>query len=76
MHRQGNLFNSFGRSYAKQGGLFDSGPRVSALSCGECGAPMEETPSGFICCPNGHGKLSVEAPEVHDTEANGSWFDE
>lgn len=76
MIRQGNLFSPFGSNHATQPSLFDSGPRLSDLSCGTCGVPMEETPSGYIVCPHGHGKLSVEAPEVHDTEGNGSWFDE
>ncbi len=63
MTRQGDLFRSFGQVYGKQGSLFDTGPRLSSLSCVECGEPMEETPSGWICCPKGHGKLRAESED-------------
>lgn len=76
MAHQGELFSRFGRDHAAQRSLFDDGPRLSGLSCSECGEPMEETPSGFITCPAGHGRLNVEAPAAFDQDSNGSWFDE
>lgn len=38
----------------------DAGPAESNLSC-ECGEPLTRTPSGFLCCPLGHGKLMEAA---------------
>ena len=42
----------------KQRELFEDGPRESGLSC-QCGRPLVETPSGFLCCPKGCGKLRL-----------------
>lgn len=73
MPRQGNLYDQFGRDYAAQRSLFDlAGPRVSSLTCCTCGEPLEETPSGYVTCPAGHGRLRAESV----SEPNGSWFDE
>ena len=63
MARQGEFFFPFGREFAAQKSMFDDGPELSALSCGECGRPLERTPSGFLACPNGHGKLVTETQE-------------
>lgn len=60
MRTQRDLFNPFSREHAAQGELFDDGPEVSALSCVECGEPLERTPSGYLCCPKGHGRLIAE----------------
>lgn len=45
--------------------------RESNLSCGVCGEPLVETPSGFLACPRGHGRLLQEA--VSDEVAD--WTD-
>lgn len=37
-------------------GLFD-------LTCGQCGRMMEETKTGYLTCPIGHGKLQI-APGI------------
>ncbi len=74
MSRQGELFSPFGRDHVKQGNLFDSGGKVSPLSCVECGEPMEHTPSGYIVCPRGHGRLLETTSQ--DVDAFGGWFDE
>lgn len=51
---------------ARQPELFQSGGRVSSLSCQQCGEPMERTPGGFLACPRGHGKLfeACNSPDV------------
>jgi hypothetical protein len=50
-----------GRSLAKQGQLFDTdGPTAVNDTCRECGEFMERTPSGFLACTRGHGKLLSE----------------
>lgn len=56
----------------RQGELFETGGRVVNLTCQECGRPMETTPSGYLCCPRGCGKLLLAVPE---DEPCGSWFD-
>jgi hypothetical protein len=38
----------------------DGHGRESDLSCDQCGAAMVETASGYLCCPNGHGKLNLD----------------
>jgi hypothetical protein len=52
--------------------LFDTGGRVSALTCQECGDPMEHTPSGFLCCPHGHGRLNLACVE----DGPSGWFED
>ncbi len=74
MTRQPDLFGGFAKHSAKQNSLFDTGGKVSSLSCAECGEPMEHTPSGYLCCPNGHGKLREAVAQ--DNDASGSWFDD
>jgi hypothetical protein len=49
-----------------------------SLRCGECGHYLTRTPSGYLACPLGHGKLIRETdsdpqPEGDD-ERWGSWF--
>lgn len=44
--------------------------RESGLSCCECGAPLVETECGWVCCPNGHGKL------LDESEPFGAWFED
>jgi hypothetical protein len=50
----------------------DTGPGLFDLRCEACGHYLVRTPSGYLACPKGHGKLQQEeAPEPC-----GSWFDE
>jgi hypothetical protein len=53
-------------------------PTLYSLPCEECGHYLARTPSGFLACPLGHGKLIRETdrdpqPEG-DHERWGSWF--
>jgi hypothetical protein len=59
MHTQGDLFRPMcARVSARQGRLFDdAGPPGSARTCATCGEHLTRTPSGFLCCPVGHGRL-------------------
>jgi hypothetical protein len=42
----------------RPGRLFDtSSPAAVAFRCPECGQWLERTPSGFLVCPLGHGRL-------------------
>ena len=36
--------------------------------CPRCGRYLERTPSGYLCCPAGHGKLLTEPPAETDGE--------
>lgn len=66
-------FWGFATTTAHQAELFDTdGPELSALSCDCCGEPMERTPSGYLCCPRGHGRLI----EVASDDCNGLFDDE
>lgn len=50
--------------------LFEGGPRESGLSC-QCGRPLVETPSGYLVCPRGCGKLKLDTRRMdrdHQTE--------
>jgi hypothetical protein len=55
----------------RQAELFETGGRVVNLTCQTCGGPMEVTPSGFLCCPRGHGRLHLAAND----SANWLFFD-
>ena len=59
MHRQPSLFDPMcAETHARQGSLFDNdGPADSALHCKVCGEYLTGTPSGYLACPKGHGKL-------------------
>ena len=59
MTRQGDLFHPMcATHHARQGQLFDTrGPAAVAVRCPECGHWLERTPSGFLACPRGHGRL-------------------
>ncbi len=37
------------------------------LACSVCGRIMINTPSGYICCPVGHGRLLVAIPQADET---------
>jgi hypothetical protein len=46
--------------------------------CEDCGRPLDRTPSGFLACPLGHGRLvreSEDDPQPAD-ESSGRWFDD
>jgi len=43
----------------RQRGMFDGMVPESDDSCDECGRPLIETPSGYWCCPAGHGMLKM-----------------
>jgi hypothetical protein len=64
-----------GGQQSRQGGLFAVGwDEVSDLACGECGEYLVRTPSGWLACPRGHGKLTCE--EEPGEESYGSWFED
>jgi hypothetical protein len=52
-------------------------PTLYSLRCGECGHYLTRTPSGFLACPLGHGKLILETPDNPQPEGDherwGSW---
>ena len=51
------------RAVVRQPTLFDTdGPPAVTATCRECGEYLERTPSGYLACPRGHGKLLTEAP--------------
>ena len=60
-----------GRTTARQGELFPAGlDEVSDLACCVCDARLVRTPSGYLVCPRGHGRL------VAESESSGKWFEE
>ena len=77
MHVQHDLFRPMcGRQYHRQAELFDEANAAdSDLGCEVCGDFLVRTESGFLSCPNGHGKLLIEAVE-DDDERFGRWFDD
>jgi hypothetical protein len=76
MSTQGGLFRPMcGRQQSRQGDLFAAGgDEVSDLACGECGKFLARTPSGWLCCPRGHGKLTCE--EEPGEDSSGRWFED
>ena len=59
-----------------QGGqlaLFDfTGPPESSRTCAECGEQLVRTPSGYLCCPKGHGKLLPDPDREQDCPLTGT----
>jgi hypothetical protein len=51
-------------------------PTLYSLQCEECGHYLTRTPSGFLACPLGHGKLIRETPDDPQPadESSGLWF--
>jgi hypothetical protein len=46
----------------RQGELFaEPDEPATSLRCEECGRLLVRTPSGYLACPRGHGKLLTEA---------------
>lgn len=79
MHSQGDLFRPMcATHHTTQGRLFDlDGPAESDLACQQCGEYLVRTQSGYLCCPEGCGRL-IEATVPRgtpDQEPCGSWFD-
>jgi hypothetical protein len=76
MNVQRDLFHRMcARVQARQGELFAPGEdERSNVPCGECGECLVRTPSGWLCCPRGHGKLIYEAEPGE--ESYGTWFEE
>jgi hypothetical protein len=72
MSTQHDLFRPMcGRQSAVQGELFPLGwAEESDLSSCECGARLVQTPSDYLACPNGHGRL------LPVSEPCGKWFDD
>jgi hypothetical protein len=70
-------FFGYAATRTSQPRLFDcEGPRASSLRCEECGSYLERTPGGYLACPNGHGRLSVEQPADEPPEVDeASLFD-
>jgi len=62
MTRQPDLYHPMLATVrARQGRLFDTdGPTAQSLRCSECGHDLERTPSGYLACPLGHGRLIRE----------------
>jgi hypothetical protein len=52
-------------------------PNLFALRCETCAEQLVPTPSGYLACPQGHGKLLPAAQNCAAAEAEpcGSWFD-
>lgn len=72
MTTQPTLFDH-ANTRTRQGTLFDDdGPRESGLSC-ECGEPLIRTPSGYLSCGRGCGKLREDVADQGGE--SGSWFD-
>jgi hypothetical protein len=54
-------------------------PNLFALRCTECGQQLVPTPSGYLACPQGHGKLIAQEPTTEPpgtVESSGLWFDD
>jgi hypothetical protein len=43
-----------------------TGPDLFTLRCATCGAYLRRTESGYLACPNGHGKLHVDTGTTAD----------
>ena len=73
MTRQPDLFLPMcARTMGRQATLFDTdGPPAQTARCKQCQDFLELTPSGYLCCPNGHGKLLCATDG--DTEPQDDW---
>jgi hypothetical protein len=76
MNVQRDLFNRMcAHVQARQGELFAPGEgERSNVPCGDCGEYLVRTPSGWLACPRGHGKLTCE--EEPGEESSGMWFED
>ncbi|MFL5329161.1 MAG: hypothetical protein ACJ8C4_09600 [Gemmataceae bacterium] len=66
MFTQPDLYSPmFARTSTVQPELFDERECPdSDQRCPECGDYLAITPSGYLCCPRGHGRLTV--PHVEE----------
>lgn len=73
---QPDLFLScLGSAPARQPDLFAGVDLSTSRCCNECGEYLVETLSGWLACPNGHGRLHGQhEPSSLDVEACGSLF--
>ena len=64
MHTQRDLFDSCrAELHARQDDLFQAHEYMgTALRCVDCGEYLEETGSGYLACPLGHGRLLTQEP--------------
>ncbi len=46
-----------------------------ALRCSECDRLLTETPSGYLACPQGHGRLIRDEVEPVDVDEPAGMFD-
>ncbi len=46
-------------------------PNLFALACSACGRQLMPTASGYLCCPNGHGRLVADVQPDAPAEAGG-----
>jgi hypothetical protein len=76
MNVQRDLFNHrCAHVQARQEELFAPGEdERSNVPCGEFGEHLVRTPSGYLACPNGHGKLTCE--EEPGEQSYGTWFED
>jgi hypothetical protein len=77
MTRQDDLFDPMCATHrTRQGRLFDTdGPRAMWLRCQVCGRFLERTPSGYLACPAGHGRLLREAESDPQPADDWDWPD-
>jgi hypothetical protein len=58
------------------------GPTLFGLRCEHCGHYLARTPSGFLACPLGHGKLIDDSDDPKDCQQPGDddrwgrWLDD
>jgi hypothetical protein len=61
----------------RQPALFDTdGPPAVTVRCEQCREYLERTPSGYLACPRGHGKLLTEPPAAEPDAADAADADE
>jgi hypothetical protein len=49
-------------------------PNLFALRCSACGQQLVRTASGYLSCPEGHGKLRLDEDRPEEPEPWGLWF--
>lgn len=51
-------------------------PDLFRPRCGECGKPLHRTESGYLACPDGHGKLVVDMTDPPPVLVTVLWADD
>jgi hypothetical protein len=54
-------------------------PNLFALRCEVCDRQLVPTPSGYLACPDGHGKLIAQEADTEPPgpmEPSGLWFED